>query len=228
MSAHLSKLSQENKAYIIMLDVPFFLAFIGFAFSAAMTPGPNNLLLMSSGAMYGLKRTVPHICGVFIGFNFLMLAAIFGLDAVMLKWPFIITFVKIVGSAWLAWMGYQFLQTAFSTKNKNKDRKSKTTSRPFRFYEAVLFQWVNPKALLMAGLTAGSFVNISDNFILRTTLICSVFLICGMISATTWTIAGSTLNRLMSSGKSAKTLNIIMGLLLIGTAVMILMTKAHT
>lgn len=210
-----------------MIDTALLSSFIGVAFLASMTPGPNNLLLMSSGAKFGLKKTIPHICGVFIGFNILMLAAIFGLDALMSKLPWILTVVKIIGSAWLAWLGVKFIQAALNTQDISRQKESKDRTRPFRFYEAALFQWVNPKALIMAGALAGAYVGISENFVLRTALICGTFLICGMISATTWTIAGSTLNRLMSSGGSAKALNIIMGLLLIGTAIMILLTKTH-
>lgn len=210
-----------------MIDTALLSSFIGVAFLASITPGPNNLLLMSSGAKFGLKKTIPHICGVFIGFNILMLAAILGLDAVMSKLPWLLTVVKIIGAAWLGWLGVKFLQAAFKPQEDAQEKQNKDRTRPFRFYEAALFQWVNPKALIMAGALAGAYVGISENFALRTALICGTFLICGMFSATTWTIAGSTLNRLMSSGGSAKTLNVIMGLLLIGTAIMILMTKAH-
>lgn len=212
------------------MDTTLFTSFVGIAFLASMTPGPNNLLLMSSGAMFGLKRTIPHICGVFIGFNILMLAAIFGLDVVLSKLPWLLTVVKIVGAAWLAWLGFKFLQAAFkthSTQGTESKKQKPARARPFKFYEAALFQWINPKALIMAVALAGAYVGISENIALRTALICGTFLIFGLLSATTWAVAGSTLNRLMSSGQSAKTLNIIMGLLLMGTAVMILMTKAH-
>lgn len=209
------------------MDTPLFTSFVGIAFLASMTPGPNNLLLMSSGAMFGLKRTIPHICGVFIGFNILMLAAIFGLDVVLSKLPWLLTVVKIVGAAWLAWLGLKFLQTAFKTQGTETKNQKPARARPFKFYEAALFQWVNPKALIMSVALAGAYVGIAENIALRTTLICGTFLIFGLLSATTWAVAGSTLNRLMSSGQSAKTLNVIMGLLLMGTAVMILMTKAH-
>lgn len=210
-----------------MIDTTLFIAFTGFAFTAAMTPGPNNLMLMSSGAMFGFKRTIPHICGVFIGFNFLMLAAMFGLDIVITQFPFVLNIVKVFGAIWLTWMGLKFLQATLKASDRKTTKETKSRSHPFRFYQAILFQWVNPKALVMAGLTAGTYVGISDNFALRTTLICGTFFVFGIISASTWAVAGSTLNRLMSSGRSAQTLNLIMGTLLIGTAIMILMTKTH-
>ena len=101
-------------------------------------------------------------------------------------------------------------------------------SRPFHFYEAALFQWANPKALIMSVAAAGAYVGLSDSITVRALLICSTFMVAGALSATTWTIAGSTLNRMMSSGRSAQVLNIIMGTLLIGTALMILLAKTHS
>ncbi len=185
---------------------------------------------MSSGALFGFRRTVPHISGVAIGFNFVMLAALLGMGVVIGQFPWLLTVVKIAGAAWLAWLGSKFFKAAFQHKNDKQGTAQKSEpqqrSRPFRFYEAVLFQWVNPKGLIMALAAAGAYAGISSDFKLRTLLICSTFLFVGVTSASTWTVAGSALNRMMSQGRSAVVLNIIMGLLLFATAAMILMT--HT
>lgn len=189
-------------------------------------------MLMSSGAMFGFKRSVPHILGVFVGYNFLLIAAIFGLGAVLSQFPWSLIIIKVCGSAWLSWMGFKFLRSAFQVDKPETSSKAddieKAPSRPFKFYEAALFQWVNPKGLIMATLTAGAYVGIADDILLRTFLMCGTFLVAGCVSASTWTIAGSWLNRLMSSGKSARILNTVMGILLIGTALMILMAKVKT
>ncbi len=208
-----------------------YITLVGFAFSSAFTPGPNNFMLMSSGALFGFRRTIPHILGVAIGFNLVLIAAILGMQAVVDQFPWLLTIVKTAGAAWLGWMGIKFFIAAIKhrdTTGKSKTGKAKIEqrSRPFRFYEAVLFQWVNPKALIMALAAVSGYVGISDDFKLRSFLICGTFLFMGFTSASTWAIAGSALNRLMSQGRSAIILNIIMGLLLIATAIMILMT--HT
>jgi len=214
-----------------MIDWTLFVAFVAFAFTSAFTPGPNNFMLMSSGALFGFKRTFPHVMGVAIGFNFVMLAALLGMGVVIETFPWLLTFVKVAGAAWLAWLGFKFFKAALVHKKgkasspNDKPEKSKR-SRPFRFYEAVLFQWVNPKGLIMALAAAGAYVGISSDFKLRTALICGTFFIMGVSSASTWAVAGSALNRLMSQGRSAVVLNIIMGLLLFATAAMIL--TAHT
>ena len=98
------------------MDTTLYLAFAAFAFTASMTPGPNNFMLMSSGALFGFRRTVPHIAGVFIGFNILMLAAIFGLAAIITQFPWLLTVVKIAGAIWLAWLGLKFFIAAFAKK----------------------------------------------------------------------------------------------------------------
>jgi len=214
-----------------MIDWTLFIAFVAFAFTSAFTPGPNNFMLMSSGALFGFKRTIPHVMGVAVGFNFVMLAALLGMGVVIETFPWLLTFVKVAGAAWLAWLGVKFFKAALEhkqgkTSSPADKSKEKLRSRPFRFYEAVLFQWVNPKGLIMALAAAGAYVGISSDFKLRTLLICGTFFIMGVSSASTWAVAGSALNRLMSQGRSAVVLNIIMGLLLFATAAMIL--TAHT
>ncbi len=210
------------------MDTTLYLAFAAFAFTASMTPGPNNFMLMSSGALFGFSRTIPHILGVFIGFNILMLAAIFGLAAIIEQLPWLLLVVKVAGAAWLAWLGLKFFIAAFSSSTDSKAAEKSNRSRPFRFYEAALFQWANPKALIMSIAAAGAYVGLSDSITVRALLICGTFIVAGALSATTWTVAGSTLNRMMSSGRSAQALNIIMGILLIGTALMILLAKTHS
>lgn len=209
------------------MDTALYLTFVGFAFTSAFTPGPNNFMLMSSGALFGFRRTVPHITGVAAGFNLVMLAALFGMGVVIAQFPWLLTIVKAAGATWLAWLGFKFFKAAFTHGDANDKPEMENRSRPFKFYEAVLFQWINPKGLLMALAAAGAYMGISDDAKLRTLLICGTFLFVGVTSASTWTIAGSSLNRLMSSGRSATILNIVMGLLLFATAAMILLAKAH-
>ncbi len=208
-----------------MIDTPLLLALIGFAFSAAFTPGPNNFMVMSSGALFGYRRTLPHIIGIAFGFNLVLLAAIFGMGAVITQFPWLLTSVKIAGAAWLAWLGLKFLLAAFAQKQAKNTTKTEERSRPFRFYEAVLFQWVNPKAVIMALAAAAAYSGVATDIIVRTSLLCGTFLLLGLASASTWTIAGTAINRLMSKGRSAVVLNTIMGLLLFGTALMIALAK---
>lgn len=200
------------------------LAFLAVA--ACFTPGPNNFLLMSSGAAFGWRKTVPHIFGVQFGFGALMAAAVFGLGITVTQFPWLVTFVKIIGAVWLCWMAFKFLKTAFQTTGETKVENAKSNARPFRFYEAALFQFANPKAVIMAISAAGAYITIAETPLFRAFIISAVFVIFGFMSSASWTVAGHTLNRYMSAGRSARMINAVMGLLLIATAAIILMAKS--
>ena len=209
------------------MDIKVYLTFVLFAFISAFTPGPNNFMLMSSGAMFGVRRTLPHIAGVAIGFNIVMLAALLGMGAIIDKYEWLMIIVKSAGALWLSWLGVKFIIAAAKQDDSNDASENMKRSRPFRFYEAVLFQWINPKAIIMAIGAASLYINVSNDLKLRILLICGTFLFMGFTSAGTWAVAGNALNRLMSKGRSAVILNVIMGLLLFATALYILLAKTH-
>jgi len=97
------------------MDVMLFLGLVGFAFATLITPGPNNLLLMSSGALFGWRATLPHIVGIQVGFASVLVGAIFGLGAVLQSFPELLTVVKIGGASWLLWMATRFFRLARSS-----------------------------------------------------------------------------------------------------------------
>ena len=209
------------------MDFTLFPSLALFAIAACITPGPNNFMLMSSGAIFGFKRTIPHIAGVQIGFAVLMAASVFGLGLVVTKLPWLVTIVKVVGATWLLWFAWRFFRTAARETETTVEVKTQAGARPFRIYEAAFFQWANPKALLMSVSAAGAYIALAETALMRAIIICSVFLCFGAISSLLWTFAGNTLNRYMSTGKSARILNGIMGLLLVATALIILMAKSQ-
>jgi len=221
-----------------VIDWPLFGTLIGLVFIASITPGPNNFMLMSSGALFGFKRSLPHILGVTFGFPALLIAVVYGLGALLERLPWLVTIVKTIGAAWLGWMAVKFLIAAYYLAIPNNDGKNDgenngstnnkpaNRARPFRFVEAALFQWANPKAVLMALATSSGFVTLSPSIHMRALLITSTFIIFAFLATSVWTLAGSTLNRAMSQGHSAVALNILMGVLLFGTAAVIFMTPA--
>jgi len=196
----------------------------GFAFISAVTPGPNNLLLMSSGALFGWQRSLPHLAGVLLGFAILMTAAVFGLGSVVSQWPWLVTAVRILGSAWLAWMALKYLLIGIRGPAAVSGSSPTPISRPFRFHEGVLFQWINPKALILVISAAGAYVAIAESIVERTLIIVGVFFLAGVISCTCWLLAGDALNRYMSSGRSARYVNVGMGILILLTALHILLS----
>jgi threonine/homoserine/homoserine lactone efflux protein len=195
----------------------------GFAFISAITPGPNNLLLMSSGALFGWQRSLPHFGGILLGFAILMSSAVFGLGSVVEQWPWLVTIVRVLGASWLAWMALKYFLAGIQGPSAAAEPAAAPISRPFRFHEGVLFQWVNPKALILVISAAGAYIAITDSIVQRAIIIVGVFFIAGLISMSLWLIAGDVLNRYMSSGKSARIINLAMGSLILLTALFILL-----
>ena len=207
------------------MDVMLFLGLVGFAFATLITPGPNNLLLMSSGALFGWRATLPHIVGIQVGFASVLVGAIFGLGAVLQSFPELLTVVKIGGASWLLWMATRFFRLARSSHSLVIQDGPTATAvpRPFRFHEGVLFQWANPKAILIAVSTAGAYSKIAEDVVYRAVTIGSVFLVVGVSTSATWTTLGELLHRMMSEGRAAAVINAVIGLMLVGTAATILL-----
>jgi threonine/homoserine/homoserine lactone efflux protein len=199
---------------------------VGFAFIASITPGPNNLLLMSSGALFGWRPTLPHLGGIQIGFAIVMTSAVFGLGKLVDAWPWLVTLVRVAGASWLAWLSLRFFKAAVRDGDTESRMEAAPISRPFRFYEALLFQWVNPKAIVAAISTAGAYIAIADEAWQRAIVMVSVFLTVGGIGCATWMIAGEKLSRYMSSGKSATWINAAMGALILLMAAYILLGQS--
>jgi threonine/homoserine/homoserine lactone efflux protein len=219
------------------MDSALLASLLGFALLTSITPGPNNLLLMSSGAVFGWRRTLPHLVGVQVGFAILVASAVFGLGGLVERWPGLVTGVKVAGAVWLCWMAWRFMPASTSTSTSTSTSATadaspagepsescgiEAISRPFRFHEAVLFQWINPKAMLLALSGAAAYVGIAEEPGQRLLIIGGSFLLSGTIASTTWTTAGEIVHRAMASGSSAQWIARGMAALLLITAVQIL------
>ncbi len=125
-----------------MITPAHYLAFIIFMTLASATPGPNNAMLMASGANFGLKRTTAHMIGVVLGFGLLLTCVGLGLGALFTAFPVLHTALRWIGCAYLLWLAWKVA----SADHMGGAR----ATRPLRFWEVVAFQWVNPKALIGA------------------------------------------------------------------------------
>ena len=128
------------------MDIELLSALAVFAFVTSITPGPNNLMLMASGANYGFRRTIPHMLGIGIGFTVMLLLVGAGLIQIFDRWPLAHDVLKVVSVAYLLWLAWK---TATAAGISDGDARG----RPMTFLQAAAFQWVNPKAWAMA-LTA--------------------------------------------------------------------------
>ncbi len=185
-----------------------FAALVLFALVTAFTPGPNNIMVTASGVNFGFMRTVPHMAGITAGFVVLVVAAAAGLGAVFAAAPGVQTVLKVAGALYMLWL-------AWKVANSRPDSGAKVDlGSPMTFWQALAFQWVNPKAVVMALTVIAIYVR--PDYRLRDALIVlAVEVVATVGTVVTWTGFGVVLRGLLANPRHARTFNIIMGLLLI-------------
>lgn len=187
------------------------ISIIIFSFSSFITPGPNNIMLLSSGLSFGYKKTIPHMLGVILGFPLMIFAIGIGLNVVFERYPFIYTLLKIVGSIYLFWMAYKIAYNKGKYSIDNTNEKNK----PFSFIQIVFFQWVNPKAWIMSVTTISIFISSNENSFYQLLIICFTHVLIGVISTNTWVLGGVFLKKFIHDEKNIGIFNKTMALLLI-------------
>ncbi|WP_274628403.1 LysE family translocator [Arvimicrobium flavum] len=187
-----------------------FLALLAYAFVTSITPGPNNFMLLASGVNFGFARTVPHMLGIGIGFLVLLLAVGLGLGAALTAFPMLHTALKIVGGAYLLYLAWKIAMSRSMSESGNAD------ARPMRFIEAAAFQWVNPKAWVMA-ITAMAVYTDAERPFLSVLLISTAFAAVNLPSVSTWAGFGMAMRSFLSDPVRLKWFNIAMGILLAAT-----------
>lgn len=206
------------------LDPVLFASLLGFVLIASITPGPNNAMVMISGAAFGWRRTVPHIAGITVGMAVFLAAAVFGLGALIERAGMLLPVVKTLGAAWLAWLAWRFLRAAVVGSGSGPGSRGQAAGRPLRFHEAALFQWVNPKAIVFAVSVASAYIELAPSPLARAALIVGAFLLVGPASVLAWVFAGAGLSRLLAGPRTGPWLNAAMGVVILLTAVLILLS----
>ena len=202
------------------MNIEIALSLTGFAFAALFAPGPNNLLLMSSGLAHGWHSSLPHIVGSVLGVACMLVVAILGLSQITIMFPIIETVMKTGGILWLLWLSFTFLKPANERASEHKNN-IRTQKRPFRLYEAVAFQWINPSALVITISIASAYAGIASSTSVRIILICSIFSIIALLATITWTLIGQRLALLFTSERTGLHANRFIGVLFLFSAVMI-------
>jgi threonine/homoserine/homoserine lactone efflux protein len=182
-------------------------ALIVFAFVSSITPGPNNLMLMNSGANFKFKKTIPHLLGVGIGFT--LMIALVGLGVIKLfdSFPLSYDVLKVLSIVYLLYLAFKI-----ANSTGNLDQKS-SSAKPFTFIQAALFQWVNPKAWTMA-LTAISIYAPSKS-LSAVLFVAMVFGIVNLPCISAWVVLGQKIQVLLTDQRRLRAFNISMALLLI-------------
>ncbi|MBL8651022.1 MAG: LysE family translocator [Sphingopyxis sp.] len=189
-------------------------ALSAFALVSSITPGPNNMMLMASGANFGLRRTVPHALGVGVGFTLMIVLVGVGLMGLFDLFPVLNTVLKVVSVAYLLWLAWKIANAAAPGEGENPRGK------PMTFVQAMLFQWVNPKAWTMA-LSAIALYAPDRNFV-AVLLVAIVFGIVNLPSTSIWAVMGTALRGWLSSPARLRAFNWTMAALLVGSLALLI------
>jgi len=181
-----------------------------FALVSSITPGPNNLMLMASGANYGFRPTIPHMLGIGLGFMFMLFLVGIGLIGVFDAIPYSYETLKLVSILYLCWLAWRVANAA------PPDEETKT-GKPFTFLQAAAFQWVNPKAWTMA-LTAMTLYA-PDRSLWAILVVTTVFGLINLPSVSLWTLIGQKMQILLTSRIRLRIFNITMAVLLVGSLI---------
>lgn len=178
-----------------------------FAFSTSITPGPNNIMLMSSGANYGVRRTLPHLLGVVCGFALMLILVGLGGGVLFDNFPLAFQLVKVVGMGYMSYL-------AFRIATAGQRQFGETTGRPMTFMQTVLFQWVNGKAWIMVTGAVATFTTAGDDYLLQVALMTATFISIGLPCNVIWLLCGRALKGLLESAARQRMFNMLMGTLL--------------
>lgn len=191
--------------------LPFFML---FAVTNLFTPGPNNIMLTASGANYGLRRSLPHILGVDIGFSVMVFIVGLGFGVVFATAPELQTALRWIGAGFMIYLG---LRIATAGRAKDGTRRG----RPFRFIEAAAFQWVNPKAWTMAVGAFAAFAPPETAAWFVAAVFAAIFFVVGLASSTTWTAFGTAIGRLLHTDRRLRIFNVTLGALTIASVALL-------
>ncbi|MBH9551628.1 LysE family translocator [Inhella gelatinilytica] len=184
------------------------LAFALFAWVSSITPGPNNLMVLSSGLNFGFRASVPHVLGISIGFGVMLVAVGLGLALVFERWPVLYQGLKVVGVLYLLWLAWG-LARAGSLALDRRDG----APRPLGFWGAAAFQWVNPKAWVMAVSAFATYM--PANGLGPVLLTASLFALINLPSVAAWALCGSQLRHWLAEPARQRLFNRGMAALLV-------------
>src|SRR5215475_3059858 len=190
-------------------------AFFLFAIVAAITPGPSNLILTSTGAAVGVLRGLPSLCGVAIGMGLMMFLVAFGLGSLVLASPVILLGLKWCGVGFLLWLSWKIATAGRSESTPNQDHVG--------FLRAAAFQWVNPKSWLVSASAVGTYLQAAAGSAFTQALSFGVlFVLAALPSCFVWLAFGAGVQRLLSTERAVRLFNVAMGAMLAGSVMLLI------
>ena len=178
-----------------------------FWFVTAYAPGPNNVFASYSGFNFGVKKTIPHILGVTLGFTSLVIFLSVGLINIFKLFPLIQIVIKYLGTLFLIYLAYKI---AFS-----KTSDDTTKENPVKFIETFLFQYLNPKGVTVAIIVVSTYVELGENYLNYATQVILLAFLFSITSITLWTLIGKFLRKFATNDKFIKYFNYVMSSLLL-------------
>ena len=189
--------------------------FATYSFVMSITPGPNNVMLTASGATFGFRRTVPHMLGVCFGFSVQLLAVCAGLGVIFTRWPDVQTALRWAGAAYLVYLGWRILRSG--------EAKAGRSPKPLTFFEAAVFQFLNPKAWVMT-LTAATLFLPRELGLLRACMyMVAVMALINLPCIAVWALFGSSLRGFLAKPAGRAAFNVVMAVALTVTGVAMVM-----
>jgi threonine/homoserine/homoserine lactone efflux protein len=190
-------------------------AFVVFAAVMYFTPGPNNVMLLSSGLTYGFRRTLPHISGIVVGMAFMIAAVGVGLGTIFIAYPVLQTILKYAGAAYLIYL-------AIVIAMSGPPKPGEAGRKPMTFWSAAVFQWINVKGWVMVIGSITAYAAIAAfpwNIVIQTVIV----LVVGIPATVAWALFGSALRPVLTSPVAVRAFNIVMAILLLASLIPVFM-----
>ena len=200
-----------------MIDLNLFIGLVTFYFVMYVTPGPNNAMVLTSGVKFGFSKTIPHMSGITIGHVCQTIVVCLGLGKIFQMFPNIQNVLKIICGLYLLYLGYKIIGSFSKIKEDG--------SRPLKFYEASLFQLVNPKAWTISTMVASGFLPKDEKLIISILFISVTALIICPLSISVWAAFGTGIRNLVKNNKKKAIVEYFLAILLLITAIMIVIEK---
>lgn len=189
-----------------------------FLFIAAITPGPNNVMLTASGMNFGYKKTIPHMAGIVSGFTVLLLLCAFGVGAAVAAFPPIMIGLKILGATYLVYLAWRI----FNGGRVGLKEKTEKAVRPLTFLEATGFQFINPKNIVFA-LAAVTLLPAEAPLLALGVLLTAICFVVCTFATSAWTLFGAMVAALFRDDKTRRIINAVLALLLLATLPMMIL-----
>src|SRR5471030_1640249 len=190
------------------MELSLFFSMLGFLWVAAITPGPNNMLLTTSGANFGFLRSLWLMMGIMLGMQSILLLVAFGVGSLIMVYPALHLFLKIAGSLYLLWLAWKIATSVYE-----KLEVGSAPPKPLQWYQGWLLQFLNPKACLMGLGAVASFSLVSAEYNHSIAAISVGLFIVNLVSGIIWLGFGTVIGRLLSSRRAWYTFNVAMGIL---------------